>query len=416
VTALHRSFVATALLLCATVAQESRPDSREVLRKAVSDLDAEDFDVREKAMRAVLAAGADARSFLEAERERGSLERRLRIDEILSRLSVRDAAAPPAPTRSLTIKDADLAEACRTLAAAYGIAIRPATDADASIRVDVVVENATALMAIDRVSVAARTTFYRDVRDGAYLLRSTTETPGPVAYVDGLRVALTQATVSRSLRYGGATTSNAYLQLQIDAEPSSAVVGVLAPVALAEATDDLGRALTPTEASRPTYVSRLDASGRVGVTAMLAPPQPDAKALARARFDIKAVFPEEVGEVEIVRPVADPDVRHGDGPVKAIVDEWAERGDSISVKISIDRPQAIGEGAPQSNVFDDRVVFLMQDGRVVEPKTSGVRGGVGRTQFVAEIPTGVCASVRVTCLLRYAVRDLPVVFENVPLP
>src|SRR5262245_41647204 len=66
----------------------------------IADLDADDFSQREAAMTTLAKAGETAREALEAARTTGSLERRLRVGELLARLSVRSPDAPD--TRSGT--------------------------------------------------------------------------------------------------------------------------------------------------------------------------------------------------------------------------------------------------------------------------------------------------------------------------
>ncbi len=416
---LLRITILSAVFAAILGAQDTQPvESRPVrpLEEWISELDAEDFLRRDAAAEALIAAGDAARAALESARDQGSLERRIRVGELLGRLGVKSASSRAVKKRSIDLSGKTLGDACEALEAAFGRPVRPAGGADAALSADVKIVDAGFFQAVDVVCTAAGATFYRDARDGAFVLRASPEKPGPVVYAEGIRVSLTQLSVSRIKRFGGATSASAFLQLQIDADPDAAAVGVMAPVTLVEASDDQGRSLVPKNAAQSSYVQRLDQSGRVPVAAQLAAPEPDAKSIKKLRFDIRVVLPEKTAEVEIPAPSADPDRQYGDGALKVAIDEWRETDEGVSVKLTLDRPAPVGEGPPQSNVFDDRIVFIATDGTIVDPRTTGMRNLVGKGQYQAELPKGSYSAIRVSCLVSYVVRDVVASFEEITLP
>jgi hypothetical protein len=414
------------LLLCAVLsaarlaAQDTRPvegPTSRPLAEVVADLDAEDFARREAAAAELLRTGASAKDALVAARASGSLELRLRIDDLLAQLGGGAPASRPARLATATFRDATLEEAAAELGRAFGRRVRTATAADASLAVDVSLKDAAFFPALDAVCAAAGATFYRDARDGAYVLRSAPqEKPGPVAYRDGLRAALTQISVTRSRRFGGPASSSSYVQIQIDVEPGAPIVGVLAPVYAASAIDDRDRELASKDRPPPSYVQRTDQTGRLPVAAPLAAPEADAKTIKKLRFDLKVVVPERTEEVEVPRPGESVGTEHGVGAVRVVVEEWRTTETGVSVRVALERPTPQGDAPPGPALFDDRFEFVTASGETVEPRSTGTKNQVGKAQFVAELPPGDYAALRVSCLVRFAVRDVPVSFEEVPLP
>ncbi len=416
---LLRTTLLSAVFAAALGAQDTRPAESRPARPPeewILELDADDFARRDAAAEALVSAGEAARAALESARDSGSLERRIRVGELLGRLGVKTAASRPAKTRSIDLSGKTLAEACEALETAFGRRMRTASGADAALGVDVKLVDAGFFQAVDAVCTSAGAAFYRDARDGAFVLRASPEKPGPVVYAEGVRVSLTQLSVSRIKRFGGATSSSAFLQLQIDADPDAAAVGVMAPVTIAEAIDDQGRSLVPKNAAQASYVQRLDQTGRVPVAAQLNAPETDAKSIKKLRLDLRVVLPEKTAEVEIATLSADPDRQYGDGALKVAIDEWRETEEGVSVKLTLDRPAPVGEGPPQSNVFDDRIVFVSSDGTIIDPRTTGMRNLVGKGQFQAELPKGSYSAIRVSCLVSYVVRDVVASFEEIALP
>jgi hypothetical protein len=393
----------------------SRP-ARPVV-EIIADLDADDFDRRERATEELVRLGADARAALEAARTEGSLERRLRIDALLARLGSSSGAASRRSARiTLDLKSRPLREACEALAAASGYAVRSATPADGERLVDVQCEDAPFFAALDALAAAAGAQQFRDPRDGVYVLRVSAEKGGPATYVDGLRVALSSISVTRMTRFGSAASSSAFIQLQVDAEPGAGILGLLAPITVAEATDEQGRSLLPKEKQQVNYVQRFDPAGRVPAAAMLSPPESDAKTLKKLRFDLKVVVPEQTAEVEIASPRADPENPRGDGALRVTIEEWREGDDGIAVRLTIERPVAEGAGPPNSNISDDQVTFVDAEGGRVQPKTSGAKNLGARADYHAELPKGSYASLRVSSLVKFAVRGVSATFEEIALP
>ncbi|HYC78992.1 MAG TPA: hypothetical protein VEI02_15300, partial [Planctomycetota bacterium] len=214
---LLRIALAAACWASPAAGQESRPESSPARwRSLAADLDSDVFERRERAMRELAEAGESARDALTDAKTTASLEARLRIEELLGLLGARSAGPRPARRASVELADGTLSEGCARLATAFGVRVRPATPQDGALRASFSADDLPFFAALDRLCDAAGAAFYRDARDGAYLLRRG-DRPGPVVYADGLRAELIQMSVTRTARFGaGATLASAHVQLQID--------------------------------------------------------------------------------------------------------------------------------------------------------------------------------------------------------
>lgn len=417
---LRRTILASAALAAAAWAQapavgDSRPARS--IAELLRELDADDFARREAAAEELARRGPEAAAALEAAKGEGSLERRLRVEALLAKLGTKAApASRPLARATIDLKGATLREACAALGAATRRVVRTAAPGDGERIVDFSCVDAPFFVALDLLAAAAGATTYRDARDGAYVLRAGAEKPGPTTYAEGVRVALTSLSVTRSTRFGSPAQSSAYVQAQVDADPESGVLGILAPVAVLEAVDDRGRSVAPKERQQVNYVQRIDPTGRMQVAAMLTPPEADAKTIKTLRLDLRTIVPEEIGEVEITSLKADPEGFVGDGALRVAVVEWTEGEDGVTVRVAIERPVAEGDAPPNSNLSDDQVTVVRTDGVATQPKSAGMKNLGARAEWRAELPKGSYASLRVTSLLKYSIRAVAIEFADVPLP
>ncbi len=423
--------VLTALLLALTPApaQETAPTSRpaairtadaEAIAAAILDLDADSFARRQAAMEILLAAGEAARAALREAVASSSLERSLRAQSILAEMGVHAASRPVHADATLITFQADqrpLAQVVTALGEASRYVVRLAKPAAEDVLVSVSWRETPFFQALDELARAAGMTASRDPRDNTYVIEASPEKPVPTSYGGPTRAALTMLNVSRQLRFGGTPFVSATLQLRIDCEDRLDVIGMMSPLTASEFVDDRGRSLQPSSNfSQSTYVVRGDARKQLQTFLQMAPPEPDAKAIGKLKFTVPLIMPEEYFEAKITEFNVTPSPVAGQGAFRVWIEEWREDQKGRSARIAVERPNADGPLPPSYPVTDDVVTFLSPEGTPIPLRTSQM-GNLGkRFSFSAEMPPLQVGSIKITCLKRVRVVDVPCAFQDVPLP
>jgi hypothetical protein len=406
-----------ALLGCAVaLAQESAPVSRRAdPATLIALLDSDDFATRDRATDELLALGEGARALLLAAREEGSLERRMRIAQILQSFGVRASSRPvrrEATRVTLGVESGRLSEVAALLSASSGYAIRAPAPLDPQVTLDA--RGLPFFEAVDRLCVQAGCKSEWDPRQNAVVLAPTTDRPEPAAYAGPLRASLMMLVLSRQIRFAGEPAGSANLQVRIEAEHRSQALGVAMPLTLTGAIDDRGRSLPALNVGAARrYPVRFDPRHQLLAFVAMAAPEPDAKALSRLVISVPLLLPSGYWEAEILAP--EEGSRAGYGGFHVLVEEWRTDEEKIHVRLAISRPQ-VTAGDPQlAGLSDDVVTFAGPDGTPIAPLVQQQNPAGPGTTYVATVPAGV-ASVRVSCLEAFETVDFPVVFENVPLP
>jgi hypothetical protein len=413
-------------------AQETGPASRAGdLGRLIERLDSDDFATREAATRDIAAIGESARAALIGARDQGSLERRIRIDQILRALAASTTSRPArreATFVTLEAVDKPLSEACALLSKESGYAIRIVPGADPTVTASL--KHVPFFQALDALATQTGRRADWDLRERAVVLMPTPEKPGPSVYPGPLRVTLMTLNINRSIRFGGQPYNAANLQIRVDAEEKVRALGILVPLKPKELVDDQKRDLRVTEArSQITpYLQRMDQRAQTQGYMPMACPEPDAKAIGRLEVTISVVLTAEAYEARITNP--EEGLESADGPLRVKIESWkAGTSGSTEVSLSIARPVLPAISGTNVPVQDDVVTFFGADGRTIGPiataNGAGIpsRGeaGAGATvsaiTFTATLPAGAkVAGLEVSSPKRVEVLEVPVVFENVPLP
>jgi hypothetical protein len=227
--------------------------------------------------------------------------------------------------------------------------------------------------------------------------------------------------VNRDFRFGGPPSmppGSANLQVRIDVEERAGALGVAMPFRVQDAKDDRGRTLKPPEGmQQQLYVSRFDARRQIAAFVPVGLPEADAKAIARLEFVVPVLLPTEVYEAEIQGPAAGSEA--GAGTFGVTVVQWKDGNERRHVELLITRPQVTTAAPLQGGTLltDDVVSFFTADGIPVVPDAPAIVPAAMSVSYTASLPASPpVATIRVSCLKAYEIAELPVVFENVPLP
>lgn len=404
------------------LAQESAPASRaELAARLMALLDSDDFATREQATRDLVALGDAGREALTAARDGGSLERRMRIAQILQNLGARASSRPARrePSRvTVTADDSRLADVVADIAAQSRTKIR-IKDAPET-RVTMAVKDAPLLEALDLLCAKAGCRNGFDPRQRDLVVERTTEAPIPTAYAGPMRVALVMMVMNRQLRFGGKPTGSASLQVRVDYEERAQALGVALPVKVGLAVDDKKRSLKAADGtpSYQSYVGRFDARRQVIAFVPLEIPEPDAKTIARLEFTLSALLPTGLWEAEIQNPEMASE--SGADGFLVTIQGWKETAERrLEVQLLVTRPHVSVTGMIQggSTLVDDTVTFVGPDGVTIVPDAPQLVPSQTSFTYAASFPAGAAiAAVRVACLKSYEIVDFPVVFENVSIP
>jgi hypothetical protein len=409
--------IATAGLAAQESARTSRPGEVPAL---IQQLDSDDFSVREEATKRLGELGEAARAALLAAREAGSLERRMRIGQILEGFGARAASRPARrePTLvSLNATNRPLSEVCADLSLQSGHLVRMRGGENSL--VTLALKDAPFFQAVDLACAQTGRRIGWDQRERGLVIEPTAERAEPVAYAGPLRVALVMLVLNRQIRFAGGTASgSASVQIRLDAENRSQALGVMMPIAVTEALDDRNRSLRFGDggAVQPSsrYVQRCDQNRRLQTFVPMAIPETDAKAISRLAFTLSTILPTELYEADIANPEEGSEA--GQGAFRVSIEEWKDGPAQRDVRLAISRPAIASGPAPMGSVQEDLVTFFAADGQPIMPTTTASGGGTSFT-YTATMPlTPKVARVRVSSLKQFEIAELPVVFTDVPLP
>jgi hypothetical protein len=414
-------FLALAGLLWAchtSSAQESNPESRGTgAARLIQLLDSDDFGTREQATRDLMLLGDAGREALVRARGTGSLERQVRIAQVLQGLTARSQSRPARTEPSRVTIDADkkrLSEVAAMLAAQTGYPVRTVPGLDPVVSLSV--QGVPFFEAVDLACAQAGARFGWDMKHQALVFEPSAERPGPVAYAGPLRVSLTMLTVNRTIKFGaGAIPAPTNLQIRIDAEERSEALGVMMPIRAKEILDDQKRSLRYPEANLgQSYSARFDQRRQLVSYVLMTAPEADAKAIARLELALSVFMPTELYEAELASP--DVGSEAGQGAFHVTVHQWKEEGGKRQVQILVNRPILSSGVIANMSLMEDTVTFVGADGTTIQPETAQPIPSASDLRYTATLPsTPAVALMRITCLKQTETVEFPFVFENVPL-
>jgi hypothetical protein len=394
----------------------SRPADVAVL---IERLDSDDFATRQAATEQIALLGEAARPALLAAREAGSLERRLRIDQILKGLVARATSRPDRKVATLvTLHAAEkpLSEVSAMLTRASGYPIRISAGTDPV--VTVALREVPFFQALDSLCAQTSRRADWDFKERLIVLNPSTEGPPPTVYAGPLRVALVMLTVNRQLWFGGKPQSSATLQIRIDAEEKTRALGVIVPLKPTELLDDRKRDLRDTKNQRfQGYLQRVDARRQLHAYMHVKAPETDAKTISRLEITVPMLVATESFEARFPSPEEGFEVVEGQFGAK--IETWKPGPSQHDAMIAITRPALPPVAGSNAPVADDVVTFLAADGRPVQPlstATNAIAGAAGVAMTFVLPAEPKVASIEVSSVKRVEILEVPVVFKDVPLP
>jgi hypothetical protein len=399
-------------------AQDTAPASRPSdPDRLIRLLDSDDFTTREQATRDLVALGAAARDALLAAKSGGSLERQMRIAQILQGFGTRASTRPVRREAALVTVEGEamrMADVVSSLSAQTGYALRLAEGPDRT--VTLALRNVPYFEAVDRACAQAGLRPEWDPRTRSTTLRPNTEKALPAAYSGPFRVSLVMLTINRFLRFSGTSGSTATLQLRVEAEEKSQALGLMMPLRVTELVDDRARDLRLKDGTQQgAYPARFDQQRQVVTFVQLAALEADSKAIAKLELVLPVFLPVEFYEAEISSPSEGSEA--GQGAFHVTVAEWKETPGRVDVRIVVTRPYLTASGPAAVAMLDDSFAFLDAEGRPIVPVSQQTNPSTTSVVHTASLPSSpAVAALRVTCLKSFEVVDFPVVFENVPLP
>jgi hypothetical protein len=402
------------------LAQDPSPATRRLdLGRLIELLDSDDFATREQATRDLIALGEDGRQALLAIRGSGSLERQLRIAQIIQGIGARSASRPVRrePTRvTLEVEEKRLSEIAAMLAAQTGYPIRTAPGFDPVLSLSV--KDLPFLEAVDLAAAKASARFGWDQQRRFLAFEPSSDKVGPTTYAGPLRISVLLVNVTRQIRFGGpgGTPGNASLQIRVDAEDRSQALGILMPLRVKEVVDDRKRPLKgPEFPQSQSYPSRFDQRRQLISFLQLALPESDAKAIARLEVSLPVLFPTELYEAELQNP--ETGAESGQGEFHVTVQELKEDGAKKKLSLLITRPALMAGSQAGMTLAEDSVTLVGPDDDAIQPEQSQLNQGTVNSVYTASFPAAtVLAAIRVSCVKQYETVEFPVIFENIALP
>jgi hypothetical protein len=400
------------------------------MERWLTQLVSPEFAAREEATSRFLAIGEGARPFLERAVSSLDLEGRLRVRNILANLSVsrsdpKDLVRPTLVT--LEAREEPIFDVVRRLGEQVGVVTRfgyarpdpadpTAVPAGGKFPITFEVRERPFFEAVDLLCAETSLGYYTDHMTGELVFTPTQQPVGPVCYVGPLRVMPTSLSVTHQTRFVDPPTTQAYLQLRCDIEPSAPVIGLVTPVRGARARDDRGRLIAFVEPVGQRRLQLLGAQRQVFQSLHLEPPDREARKIVGLEFPIEVAVPEQTLTATLVAVVVVPLDSPGEGPLELKVEGDVLQNGRRQITLSYRAPTPTGPSDLQGTVFWERIEVEDPRGQPIVMGPPPRRQRQGLELRTLDLPEGPVGRIRVQCLVRFAVERVKVVFPELDLP
>ena len=321
-----------------------------------------DYELRESATKKLRLLGEAAHASLNRIKSTLPLEGRLRVEDIL--------AAPPEEAPILAIeptlvscdfKDAPAERILQELAQCVGFQISPnvATGMTLPTHMTFKVEEMPFLEAMDQLCNEYQWGFnLMPQTNQISLYQRTLDKRPPVAFVGPLRVEATAFSQTRHTSFVTEPTERCNLQLRIDTDPKTPVIGVLYPITKATGKTDEGQDLVFIgNPNNRTYMQTVHGRSRAHVSLTLDPVSPTCKELLGVAVPIRCVVPKEILESRVLTTAAQGDQAPRTGALQVRIQKLLQHDDRQEIEISFAPPAPTGPDLNNLSPSWERVVF-----------------------------------------------------------
>ncbi len=410
------------LLALVNAGRGQEPDLESVLRDLTSDT----FVVREAATATLLQGGSEFRARLERAKDALPLEARLRVEAVLSELGtkVRAAVVDLAPTLvRLSVQDLPLPTFLERLGSLGGCTLRlamaspgaTAANDPAVRRITMDLPEAPFFSVLDQVCRELGYTMSRDYQSGDFLLSPGQVPSDFVAYPGPLRAELTGLSLTRHVQFTGSSTSSASLQVRIDLESDTPVLGLLQPLEVSPTEDNLGNQVTfPRPPPQGRHVINFEHQRQSWLGVTMEMPDPRATKIPKLTLPLLVLVATEMGEA--FDQVTDSAASAPQAKPFSL-DHVFPSESELQLIVSYVADAPIGDGTVKQPPRGEKFTVLDASGQPIA--VLQVRPGAsnqGREVRTLVLPPGSHPSrVEARWVRRFEVRELPATFENVPL-
>ncbi|MCA9320184.1 MAG: hypothetical protein KDB53_05595 [Planctomycetes bacterium] len=389
---------------------------------AIIDLEDEHFERRQAAFQALESLGSKIRPLLESALERAAPESRLRLQTLLERFPAHSEASQVRleGTRvSLSGGPTTLRELVARLESATDLRFYRPLGVDEGMKVDVDLDSALLLEALDRLGQAAECRWMQDAGSGMIrLMRSQPGSPY-LMYEGPLRMALTGISRSSNISFGNEARENCYLQSQIDFEPDAPILGIYLPPTIDRIEDDQGRSLQD-DVVINSFMNPTQGRGNFGTSLRLVPWAKDAKEIARLEGKIQIAVASQYDRVIVALPTAETTQTAAIVPRLAVrvVSQTQKPDGGVIFQVEIERETLFADPERRRPIQAEEFAFLTAAGEEIPPQGRPLRQAQGdKETFSLHLPPNVLVDrLLVRNVAALETREIPFRFEGIPLP